>query len=72
MRGGERYLCPACEVPFSTARGGADPFVRPPGQPTGGDHAMTVVHFEAQPPLARGEVGFRPAGRDGAGSAEGC
>ena len=32
MRDGERYLCPACEVPFLTARGGSrtDHFVHPP------------------------------------------
>jgi hypothetical protein len=50
MRGGERYLCPACAVPFLTARGGsrADHFVHPPGRPTGGPHAMTVALVEAQ------------------------
>ena len=33
MRGGERYLYPACEVPFLTARGGSrtDHFVQPTG-----------------------------------------
>jgi AcrR family transcriptional regulator len=55
MRAGERFLCPACEVPFSTARGGSrtDHFVHPPGQPTGSYHAMTVAHFEAQLRLYR-------------------
>jgi competence CoiA-like predicted nuclease len=55
MRDGERYLCPACAVPFLTARGGsrADHFVHPPGQPTGGAHAMTVAHAEAQLRLYR-------------------
>jgi hypothetical protein len=55
MRPGERYLCPACEVAFLTARGGSriDHFVHPLGQPTGGGHAMTVAHFEAQLRLYR-------------------
>ena len=55
IRCGERYLCPACQVPFRTARGGSrtDHFVHPPGQPTGGHHAMTVAHFEAQLHLFR-------------------
>jgi competence CoiA-like predicted nuclease len=55
MGGGERYWCPACEVPFLTVRRGSrtDPFVHPPGQPTGGYYAVSVAHFEAQLRLYR-------------------
>jgi hypothetical protein len=47
MRRGERFLCPACDIAFLTARGGNqhDHFVHPPGQPAGGHQVAVEVQY---------------------------